>query len=148
MRAAARCDRQGAHVVPLRGSWTRAGAGLGLLAAAVVVAGCGGSASASGGVASIADATATAAARTTTTSNADREALLTKAAQCMRDHGVKDFPDPTVDAEGNIRLQGLGRLRPNDPATRTAFQACQSYFRAARPQFSPAQRQKLQDALL
>jgi hypothetical protein len=79
---------------------------------------------------------------------AQREALLLKAAQCMRDNGIKTFPDPTVDSNGNMRLQGLRGLDRQDPLTAKAFTACQPLFRQARPQFSPADRQKQQDALL
>src|SRR5262249_48920967 len=82
----------------------------------------------------------------------DREAALLKASQCMRANGVKDFPDPTVDANGNFRLGGGGAgariFDRNDPNVRKAVQACQKYFAAARPQFTPEQQQKLQDTLL
>ena len=124
-----------------------------------LLAGCGGaSAPASDGVATIAapagstagapslttGATPTAAPRTA----ADREAVLLKAAQCMRDNGIKSFPDPTVDSNGNVRLQGLRGLERQDPLTRKAFTICQPLFRQARPQFSPADRQRFQDAML
>jgi len=124
------------------------------LLASLILAACGGGSSAAPGVASIADSTSTAnsAAVTPAASQADREATLLKAAQCMRQNGVKDFPDPTVDANGNVRLGGGGTggrlFDRNDPNVRKAFQACQKYFAAARPQFTPAQQQKLQDTLL
>jgi hypothetical protein len=44
-------------------------------------------------------------------------------AQCMRDHGVKDFPDPQPD--GNIRM--LGDKGPGDPTFDKAMEACQQY---------------------
>jgi hypothetical protein len=124
------------------------------LLASIALAACGGGSSSGPGVASIADATSTAntASATPAASQSDREATLLKAAQCMRANGVKTFPDPTVDANGNVRLGGGGTggrvFDRNDPNVRTAFQACQKYFAAARPQFSPEQRQKLQDTLL
>jgi hypothetical protein len=129
----------------------RRGATLVALAAlAVTAAACGGSSSSSGGVASIASGgTSTiSASATSTTSSANRQALLMKAAQCMRTNGVTTFPDPTVDSNGNVRLQGLRGLNRNDPVVAKAFAACQPLFRAARPQFSPAQQVALQNALL
>lgn len=34
----------------------------------------------------------------------DTESVLMEFAQCMRDEGI-DWPDPTVDADGNVRIQ-------------------------------------------
>jgi len=42
-------------------------------------------------------------------------------AQCMRDNGVPDFPDP--DSEG--RFRGVGHERQDDPKFQAAFEACQ-----------------------
>jgi hypothetical protein len=121
------------------------------LLASLVIAACGGSSSAATGVASIAGETTTAAtgAATPAASAADREATLMQASKCMRDNGIADFPDPVVDSNGNVRPgQGLRNLDRNDPTVSKALAACQKYFTAARPQFTPAQQQKLQDALL
>jgi hypothetical protein len=41
-------------------------------------------------------------------------------AQCMRDNGATDFPDP--DAEG--RFRGLGHEQQDDPRFRAAQEAC------------------------
>jgi len=124
--------------------------GLPALLASLVLAACGGSSAASPGVASIAGETTTATgAATPAASAADREATLMQASKCMRDNGIADFPDPVVDSTGNARPgQGLRNLDRNDPTVRKAFEACQKYFAAARPQFSPEQQQKLQDGLL
>jgi hypothetical protein len=52
-------------------------------------------------------------------------------AQCMRDNGV-DFPDPTVDANGNLSFAGAfqqaqsGGLNPSDTTFQTAMTACRS----------------------
>lgn len=118
--------------------------------AGVALAACGSSSSASPGVASIAGETTTATgAATPAASAADREATLMQASKCMRENGIPDFPDPVVDSSGNARPgEGLRTLDRNDPATRKAFEACQKYFAASRPQFSPEQQQKLQDGLL
>ena len=135
-----------AHVSGRRVRWRLPFVLFALLALAVVLTACGGGSASSGGVAAIGSSGA--AATTTTSSSADRAAALTKAAQCMRDHGVPSFPDPTTDSNGNVRLTGLRGFDRNDPAMRTAFTACRSMFQAARPQFSPAQQQQFQNALL
>jgi hypothetical protein len=43
-------------------------------------------------------------------------------ANCMRDHGVKNFPDP--NSQGAF-LMG-GNVDPNSPTFKSAYQACQS----------------------
>ena len=57
--------------------------------------------------------------------------------QCMRSHGVTDFPDPQIQSSGGgvaIRLGGpnsggkTGDLNPDDPTFQRAQQACQSQF--------------------
>jgi hypothetical protein len=53
---------------------------------------------------------------------ADMQALL-RYAQCMREHGVADFPDP--DAEGNFSVKpGSTNLNPGSPTFQRALQAC------------------------
>ena len=52
------------------------------------------------------------------------QARMLKFAQCMRAHGVTNFPDPSTD--GGIRIEagpGSG-LDPNDPTFQQAQQAC------------------------
>jgi hypothetical protein len=60
----------------------------------------------------------------TTNSHAAYSAAL-KFANCMRAHGVPDFPDPA--ANGGIQVAGPGAksaLDPQSPAFQTAAQAC------------------------
>ena len=123
---------------------------LAALGAAALLAACGSSSSStSGGVASIGNAASTsAAAATQPQTPAQREAALEKAAQCMRSHGVTSYPDPTVDANGNVQQGSFSGIDRSDPSVRSAFQACRSLFAASRPQFSPQQQQALQDAIL
>lgn len=53
-----------------------------------------------------------------------RERLLAMA-QCMRAHGVPNFPDPTFGNGGvGLKLAGAGRLDPNSPAFQTAARTC------------------------
>ena len=50
---------------------------------------------------------------------------LRKLAQCMRDHGVKNFPDPT---ENGIQANGnLPGMDPNDPTYQAAQKECDKY---------------------
>jgi hypothetical protein len=52
-------------------------------------------------------------------SSGDRDQAVAYA-QCMRENGVPDFPDP--DAEG--RFRGLGHEQQGDPTFEAALQAC------------------------
>jgi hypothetical protein len=54
---------------------------------------------------------------------------LRKFAQCMRDHGVTNFPDP--DENGGLQIGGGSGLNPNDPTFQAAQTACEKYRPAA-----------------
>ena len=58
---------------------------------------------------------------------AQMRAQLLKFTQCMRAHGVKDFPDPS---NGGLRIQVHpgSDLDPNNPQFRAAQQVCQAYL--------------------
>ena len=64
-------------------------------------------------------------------SAADQQTHLQNAlkfSQCMRTHGVKDFPDPVQSGEGvGIRISGGqgADLNPNNPTFQAAQRACQ-----------------------
>lgn len=75
-----------------------------LLLLGLAVAACGGAAD--DAVASLDETTAT----TTPSGNTeiDSEQALLDFAQCMRDNGIADFPDPSTDADGNVRPFGSG----------------------------------------
>jgi hypothetical protein len=51
---------------------------------------------------------------------------LRKFAQCMRDNGVPDFPDPS---DGGIRIQASAgsHMNPDDPTFKAAEEACAKY---------------------
>ena len=93
-----------------------------LLAGALVLAACGGG-SGSPGVAS---------AGTPTTSKSSASSSSAKASplafsQCMRAHGVPDFPDP--NGNGQLLIQGGGNgsdLNPSSPQFQAAQNACKS----------------------
>lgn len=54
--------------------------------------------------------------------------------KCMRGHGIRDFPDPTIKSNGNGSSVGLGLrggkgsdLNPRDPAFQAASRACRKF---------------------
>ena len=58
--------------------------------------------------------------------SAEDQEKLREFAQCMRDNGVPDFPDPDPNAGGFAILGGPGgRLDPDNPAVRQAMDTCQ-----------------------
>jgi hypothetical protein len=84
-----------------------------LVVIGLLVTGCGGGGSSSNGQ-------RTPAGRST--GPADDQAV--KYAQCMRENGVANFPDPV---NGNLVLrQGAGAPDPNSPEFQSAQQACKS----------------------
>jgi hypothetical protein len=56
------------------------------------------------------------------------QADVLKAANCIRSHGVPNFPDPTVDAYGHIKLGG--GINPDSQQVKSAIQACQHFVPA------------------
>jgi hypothetical protein len=63
-------------------------------------------------------------------SSADKEKFKKAAlanAQCMRAHGITNFPDPTFDNNGGAQIS-IGKkagIDPNDPKFQAAAKACQ-----------------------
>jgi hypothetical protein len=124
------------------------------VAIVLMVAACGGSGDAEG-IASLEgdsdDSTATTEATATTV---DSEQAMLQFAQCMRDHGI-DMPDPTMDENGNIRIQvspGGGEGGEFDPAEREAMQAareaCSQYLEGITQQFDRPDMTEMQDLML
>jgi hypothetical protein len=64
-----------------------------------------------------------------TMSAADKERFKKQAlanAQCMRDHGITNFPDPQFDSNGGVQV-AIGKdsgIDPNDPKFKAAQKAC------------------------
>jgi hypothetical protein len=71
------------------------------------------------------------AGNTPTSAPANTTSLLHNAAQCIRDHGVPNFPDPVLDAHGRIQIDD--NLLKNLPAAvqQSAENACKSQINAA-----------------
>lgn len=129
-----------------RGGVRRAGVSSMLVAAIALLSAC--SSGSGPKVASLGGPAPTSTATSAPLSAADREAALRKFSTCMRTNGVASFPDPTVDAQGNARISGLRGLDRSSPTTQKALTACRPLLAALRQSFTPADRQKIQDALL
>ncbi|NTV39077.1 MAG: hypothetical protein HGA51_03840 [Demequinaceae bacterium] len=95
-------------------------------ALALALSGCSSTGSDSG-IAKLGDAKTDPTAAATPAGSAEDQALAF--AQCMRDNGV-DFPDPTVDADGNPSFAGAfdrsasGGFDPSDTTFQEAMTAC------------------------
>jgi hypothetical protein len=50
-----------------------------------------------------------------------------KYAQCMRAHGIADFPDPNGQGQIQIQVKPGSDLDPNNPRYQAASKACQQY---------------------
>lgn len=89
---------------------TTTGLGLGLLLMLGAAAGCGGGGSGDDGIASAGTPTATASSSPggngTGKGNGAGDARdgMLRYAQCMRENGVPDFPDPSFNGEGGVSL--------------------------------------------
>jgi hypothetical protein len=53
-------------------------------------------------------------------------AKMRKASQCMRDHGVENWPDP--DANGSVHIDEKSGIKPDDPTVQKAQRECRKYF--------------------
>lgn len=53
-------------------------------------------------------------------------ARMRQASQCMRAHGVPNYPDP--DANGSVNIDKKLGINPDDPTVKKAQQECQKYF--------------------
>ena len=115
-----------------------------LLAIAVAAAACSSGPSTPGVAGSGTGATTTTAASAAnqgmpTLTPAQRAAQLSYS-ECMRSHGVSDFPDP--DSQGRIQISGGpgSDLNPDNPVFQNAQKACQS----KQPKPTPAQQAQAQ----
>jgi hypothetical protein len=50
-----------------------------------------------------------------------------KYAQCMRSHGISDFPDPNSQGQLQVQARPGGDLDPNNPLYQSADKACRHY---------------------
>lgn len=100
----------------------RCGAAAVLLAsAAVALAGCG-SSSSNNSAASSASGSGGAPA----SAQAASSAKAAKFSQCMRAHGVPDFPDPGANGQITLKVTKGGDLDPQSATYKAAVQSCKS----------------------
>lgn len=79
----------------------------------------------------------------------DLEEQALEFAQCMRENGVPDFPDPQVDGDGGMIMGGPGGGEGIDPeAAEKAMEACEDLAPRGGGNFSEEDRQEMQDAAL
>jgi hypothetical protein len=101
-----------------------------LMALAIVAVACGSSPS-SPGVANVGSGAPGAGA-----SAGSGSGSALKFSECIRAHGIKDFPDPNAQGQRDLGYIGPNSdLNPNNPQFQAAFKACQSLL----PQPSTAQ---------
>jgi hypothetical protein len=55
-----------------------------------------------------------------------------RVSECMRSHGVPNFPDPSTGGGGGFNLNGTG-ISPQSPALRSAQQTCFKLLRGGSP---------------
>jgi hypothetical protein len=59
--------------------------------------------------------------------NAEMTEQLRKLAQCMRDNGVPEFPDPSEDGGIQVQASPGSHMNPDDPTFKAAEEACAKY---------------------
>jgi hypothetical protein len=120
---------------------------------ALIAAACGGGTDSSDNVASLETETTTTApvsgAESRDSEQIDTETAFLGLAQCLRDEGI-EVADPTVDADGNVDLQGMFAAAEDlDQAQiQAAAEACSEYLEDVVPTFSNIDFTELQDDLL
>jgi hypothetical protein len=102
-----------------------------LAGVAVLASACGGG-SPSAGVAHLGSTTSTTAASGSGSTGSGKNGGLLAYSQCMRSHGLPDFPDPNSQGviEGKSSSASGGNasdLNPNSPTYQAAQKACQKY---------------------
>lgn len=136
---------------------TRAILTLATLAAALLVAGCGGSSS-SPGVAQLASSTSSSADPSSggssspeSESSASAQQKMVAFSQCMRSHGVPEFPEP---AEGRLLIHSSDHnghvtgVNPRSAQFQVASKACAKLAPKGGKPPSPAEQAKLQEKAL
>jgi hypothetical protein len=78
------------------------------------------------------------------------EAALLAFSRCMRAQGITDMPDPTVDSEGNVRIERPpgGHGSGAHDAFEAARNTCDKFLRGVTQGFSHADSAQIQDRLL
>jgi len=101
--------------------------------------------SGSSGVASVSGGSGKASASPSAKKN--QEQLALQFTKCMREQGV-NMGDPTVDANGNVRLQPPAGAVPGQAELEKARDACQQYLQGLQQGFTNQDQTQAQDLLL
>jgi len=117
---------------------------------ALAVAACGGGDGAE--VATLEKAVDTTVEGVPSDEDVDAERALLEFAQCMRDNGIADFPDPELDENGNFQLfgggGGAGKLGDRDTVA-AAFEQCEELIEGiVQDAFANIDQSELQDSFL
>ena len=98
-----------------------------IAAFALLAAACGGSDSE--GVASLESVDTTIAQEASIATDIDDEDALLEFSACLRENGIEDFEDPTINADGTpeFNLRSLGGEHDRDEM-QAAFEACQDHL--------------------
>ena len=83
--------------------------------------------------------------------DADAEEAILAFARCMRDNGVSDFPDPELDANGNLRFFGGGPpddLGVDEDTLEAAFEECSPLIERIIQNFRDIDVSELEDTFL
>ena len=86
-----------------------------------------------------------------TTEEVDTEAVLLELAQCMRDNGLPDYEDPTVDENGNpqiFRPGGQDGEEIDRETMRAAMESCSEFLEQIQLGFDRPDESERQDQLL
>lgn len=90
--------------------------GLALIAGTLAIAGCGSSSNKPGG-------------SSTSSQHSKLTADAIAMAQCMRSHGVPNFPDPDVSGNGiSVKIQSGSGLNPQSPSFQSAQKTCRHFL--------------------
>lgn len=82
-------------------------------------------------------------------SEEDLEEQALEFAECMRENGVPDFPDPEIeDGRIQMRIGGAGGADIDQEAMEQAMEACEDLAPRGGGNFSEEDRQEMQDAFL
>ncbi len=122
---------------------------VGLVGLAVLAAACSGGSNGPGVASAGTTATtkpAPGSSATNGSSGSKNPSLALEYSQCMRSHGVADFPDPNSSGDISISAGPGSDLNPNNPTFEAAQQACQKYTPGAN--MTPAQKAQAQANLL
>lgn len=83
-----------------------------------------------------------------TNTAASDSANAVKFSQCMREHGISDFPDPDSQGRIGINVTPGSDLNPNNAQFKAAQKACAKYRERSAGHFDKAQQQQMQQAAL